>query len=908
MAILDDFTINTTLKTVRHTSGTTVYSVNALYSAIKDFEDNAANMDDEVIMTAQTPTEYTIVNGWFIDYPSTNYLNGGAITTSGYLNEIQRIVTTNAGTDPIPTDIGKTVTPATTGTAGPLLHYDLDENDDGTQVNVWYVRSGDTIAYTGAMTITAGTGAQTPSTSVDGEEIFTNVYSFGTITATVSPQFYIEQVLAGGDHRLIEWVANSNFSRGNMDVLVRTQVEGATNGLDALLITIRQPGTTYDSSEQTLNGGRNPFALNAADDPDNLLSEWYFLFDGETGTDIAVGDTLTADAKSWYCEVVEVGYFTDTATGYVGVRGLNESRDAVADNDAFTSSGTGTAVVNGLPGDKLIGYDAEAVAMTTIGQIVTGGTSGAKSRLVGIDDNGTTGYLCLANDLNYASGTIDYAEDTTYYDVYTNNETITGSAEGSLTVDLLGGSSPLDLQLAIAGMTGKVEYVFQHGSLGVAGGHSLTVGMHVTQAVSGATGVITRVDGNTIYIGNTSIDFDNTNAINDDDSAGTGTPNSTPAWSDSHTVLKNFTQSPTRNYDLIVFLNGETVQRGYDFSKFRTGDGSTFQFNKYNLTGAALVRTPVDGQFYLSAYFDLDTPTNTYDKIGKRSAPIGNFAGGTWFCARGVWLEDVAGADANRLQLIDSDGVVRNPPIQVNVVQGNTLSGDRVFVVEDDGTGKTKKTTYNSHASNNVAGDTTFDVDGTPSILTDTPTVPILRVVDVSSTSAQLKEHRYRVASWTGDTFTLAAASTGTITVANAAGTTLIDSSATFQTNGVEPGDMVRNVTDGSISQVESVDSEIQLTTKKLEGGAENDYDAADSYEVNTLAVTYVAADTAYVPYIDRLATGTSETVTVIYTADRNLIGKCRNKGTIFAFTGTGSLNNTGATITTVRTPDTIAT
>jgi hypothetical protein len=907
MAILDDFTINTTLKTIRHTSGVTVYSVNALYSAVKDFEDNAGNMDDEVIMTASTATEYELPNGYFMDYPSTNFLNGGAITTTGYTAEIQRVVTTDAGTNPVPSDIGLNV--VATGGSGPLLHYDLDENDAGDSVNVWYVRTGSATALSGTIEVTTagGTGTQTVSTSNDGEEVFTNVYSFGTITATVAPQFYIEQVLAGGDHRLIEWVANSNFSRGNMDVLVRTQVEGATSGLDNLLITIRQPGTTYDSSEQTLNGQRNPFALNAADDPDNLLSEWYFLFDGEAGTDIAVGDTLTADAKAWYCEVVEVGYFTDTATGYVGVRGLNESRDAVADNDAFTSSGTGTAVVNGTPGDRIVGYDAESVAMTTIGQIVTGGTSLAKSRLVGIDDNGTNGYLCLANDINNG-GTIDYAEDSTYYDLYVNDETVTGSTEGSLTLDLTGGASPLNLQLAIAGMTGKVDYVFQHGSLGVAGGHSLAVGMHVTQAVSGATGVVTRVDGNTIYLGNTSIDFDNTNAINDDDSAGTGTPNSTPAWSDSHTVLRNFTQATARPYDLIVFLNGETVQRGYDFSKFRTGDGSTYQFNKYNLDTAALVRTPVNGQFYLSAYFDVDTPTNTYDKIGKRSAPIGNFAGGKWFCARGVWLEDVAGADSNALQLIDSDGVVRDPPIQVTISQTVTASGDRVFVVEDNGSGLTSKTTYNSHASNNTAGSTTFEVDGTPVIRTDTPTVPILRVVDDSSTSATMKEHRYRCASWTGNIYTLATASTGTVTVANAAGTTLIDSSATFVTDGVEQGDMIRLTTDGAISQVESVDSEIQLTTKIPEGGAENDYDAADAYEINTLAVSYVAADTAYTPYIDEIATGATTSVTVIFETNRNLLGKARQKGVIFAFTGSGSLTNTGATIATVRTPDLIAT
>lgn len=883
MAILDDFTINTTLKTVRHTSGTTVYSVNALYSAIKDFEDNAANMDDEVIMTAQTPTEYTIVNGWFIDNVSTTYLNGGAITSNGYAAEVQRVVTTNAGTDPVAGDIGDTIT--ATGGSGPLLHYDLDINDDGTQVNAWYIRTGSGTALSGAMT-GAGVGAQTVSTSVDGEEIWANVYHLGTVTNNPAPQFYIEQLLNGADHRLIEWVANSNFSRGNLDVLVRVQVEGALIDTGKLLITNRQPGDLYDSTEVTVTGGRNPMPLNSATDADNASSEYYILYDNEAVAGFAAGETITADSKAWYAEIVSV--VDNGTTGILGLRGLNQSIDLVVDNDAFTSSGTGTANVNGTPGDRVIAYNAETVGFTTLGQVVTDAT-GAKGTLRGIQDDGATGLLCT--QVNN-----DFRADNNYYDLFTEDDIITGSSEGSATVDL----ATTNLQLGVSGFN-DIDIVFQHGSIS-ATGHNLSAGMHVTQGSE--TGTITKVDGATLYIGNTSADFINVTAINDDDSASSGTSDST--WTDSHTLTQAFQQGASNNYDVVVFCNNRTVSQIYEYFKYVTGDGSSFQMQKYNLISAVLTRTPVDGQFYLSAYFDDDTPGNTYDKIGKRTAPLGTFAGGTLFAARGIWLDSVASADATKFQLIDSDNATQDPPNFVTVSQANTISGDRVFIVEDDGAGKTKKDTYISDNTLNVAGDTTFVI--TTTIRTDTPTSPILRVVDTSSTSAQLKEHRYRIASWTASTFTLATASTGTITVANVAGNTLIDSSATFITDGVEPGDMVRNTTDGSISQVESVDSEIQLTTKILEGGAENDYDAADSYEINTLVVTYDNTDTAYTPYVDQLATTTTTSVTVIYAADRNLIGKCRNKGVIFAFTGTGDLTSSGATISTVRNADTIAT
>lgn len=74
--------------------------------------------------------------------------------------------------------------------------------------------------------------------------------------------------------------------------------------------------------------------------------------------------------------------------------------------------------------------------------------------------------------------------------------------------------------------------------------------------------------------------------------------------------------------------------------------------------------------------------------------------------------------------------------------------------------------------------------------------------------------------------------SEGTVTTANGAGTTLIDSGATFQTDGVERGAVVINFTDQSITEVLSVDSETQLTTRVLRAGTDNDYDSSDAYKV----------------------------------------------------------------------------
>jgi len=80
MAIQDDFTLDYTAKTITHTAGTTRYHVNALYSWLMDLFDDAGQMDDTVPMSAQTPVEYTLINGWtFGSDADLGYLYGGSI-------------------------------------------------------------------------------------------------------------------------------------------------------------------------------------------------------------------------------------------------------------------------------------------------------------------------------------------------------------------------------------------------------------------------------------------------------------------------------------------------------------------------------------------------------------------------------------------------------------------------------------------------------------------------------------------------------------------------------------------------------------------------------------------------------------------------------------------------------------
>jgi len=67
MALTNVYTINTTRKTIKYTSGGAVDLVRDLYSWLMDQFDELGVLDDTIPMSAQTPTEFSLINGWFID-------------------------------------------------------------------------------------------------------------------------------------------------------------------------------------------------------------------------------------------------------------------------------------------------------------------------------------------------------------------------------------------------------------------------------------------------------------------------------------------------------------------------------------------------------------------------------------------------------------------------------------------------------------------------------------------------------------------------------------------------------------------------------------------------------------------------------------------------------------------------
>lgn len=305
-------------------------------------------------------------------------------------------------------------------------------------------------------------------------------------------------------------------------------------------------------------------------------------------------------------------------------------------------------------------------------------------------------------------------------------------------------------------------------------------------------------------------------------------------------------------------------------------------------TVVAGVVTPLYGEEYVIAY-------TGYAPV--KVSPFGSFAGGKLFGARGVWVESMSSLDLMNYQLIDSNGITESPPTFAIISITSVVAGDRVTMFRTTVGTTINKAMYLSGAGN-LAGNSTYETS--LAIANDTPSSGVLRLV----TFASSVEYRLRYASYTGTTFTLVTAYAGNTTAAGGT-STITDAGATFLANDIHYGDIVRNSTTGEWAQVVSVDNNTQITTTPISSGI---WGLGDGYEFNTLPVTFInGVDTAYVPFLDEQATGTTVTVTVIYVSDRTVVARVRKKG-IIPDEKTGTVVSTGLSIGATRTTDTIVT
>jgi hypothetical protein len=229
-----------------------------------------------------------------------------------------------------------------------------------------------------------------------------------------------------------------------------------------------------------------------------------------------------------------------------------------------------------------------------------------------------------------------------------------------------------------------------------------------------------------------------------------------------------------------------------------------------------------------------------------------------------------------------------------------------MVALEDGTTGLPDKTQYTSHNTNNSQSDSTFERDS-GNFPNDTPSAGYVIVIDTSAN----EEHMYRYTSWSGTVLTLATEVTGAADTGTS-GTTLHDT-GNFAT-GVQKGDIIRNITDSnSWCYVVSVDSNDQVTTTVLSSG--NGWDVADSYEINSLVVTYDNTDKFYIPYLMGIedngtdAAPGSMTDTLTAVSDRAVVIRVRNVEEslyeIIPFVTTSDIDDeTGMSVAVIRNVD----
>jgi len=359
MAVSNDFSLDTANRIIKHTAGTTVYSSNQLYSQIQDWMDDASYMDFTPPMSAQTPTDYQIINGWYLDEGLTNtgaanncieWLNGGAITTNGYNLVIYRLTFGVTYTNAVAGDIGKTVQNAGVTNTGTLLAYD-------NTAKIWWVRKVLGTFVAEAVTIvTAGTGAGTITVVDTGEMAWPNIYTLGSIDTTGAlQQIYIVQNKL---HAKIWGAAGTAdptpAASRHIDILIKTKSVGLAIDSGNLTLFLRNypaAGTNtdlYDNFALTALTGRNAVPLATSADLNNSTATATI----STYTDIKivfVNGTVTYSATTGAFTALEAV----TWTGGSGVF-INQT----------TTSGAGTMTLGNITG-----------TLVTNTLVLTGGTS-----------------------------------------------------------------------------------------------------------------------------------------------------------------------------------------------------------------------------------------------------------------------------------------------------------------------------------------------------------------------------------------------------------------------------------------------------------------------------------------------------------------------------------------------------
>lgn len=806
-------------------SGTTgTYSMNQLYSALMDHFDEPARMDNPSPMSAQTPVEYTTgiidagdVEPWYISYDLMQHMYGGALRTSGWTR------TQDVATGIVVVEVASATNSISSTDEG--LDISHTDGDSGTLLEV--ISNGGTSDFlvirpdssaignsfdntTGTLTCNAQTATSITTAAVTGEQIWANLYSIGTIEDDT--HIYLYQGTIGDNNRVRVYGVNDAtqdwWGDGHIDICVPIRNWKAASApiIDGGYVTAyARKGTTeyafFEAANSTTSGGRNPVPLGTKADLNNTTGTRVFTLGGATGN-FNVGDEIQGDTSSARAIItavtnpgatptLEYYLIDDPLTDFNGTEAITNNDDTGAATSSGATAANGPALSTW--------FTNNAFPSVTFGNTTFDTDDDATSEYYGITIN------CNSNPLTEVYEWLKYITGRGY----TTKLHVTGASTGIEGEQYIGA----DVYLAYSG---------------VVSGGTIVEGDDVTQATTGATGVVISHDttNKVILLRNARGSFNTTNVITSTDNSGAVTANT-----------------------------------------------------------AAVAFAP------------------------NAVSPFGTFAGGTFFGARGVLLSNWIGADENSFQLTPIEGGTKSRPIAITLTASNLVGGaetatdsDRIAIFRLSG-GNINKTEYSSDGTG-AAGATSLVVD--TGITQDTPGKTTGGIVRIRDNSNNNKEYRLRFSSWATSTFTLASVSlTGNISSINSTSVTATGD----QLDGLLRGDLLYNATTGHVAYVTSVNAGTNTVT----------YAPADpgspvignTLDFNVLPIAMDTLDDVYVPLLDKYATASTASTSIVYSSQIDFRVVCRNSANatkIVPFTTDDSTTGTDRSAAVVRTTDTIIT
>ncbi len=863
-------------------------AVNELYSAIQDQIDEPSFMTSKNPMSAETPELYTMRNGWFIDARSTEWLDGSAIQTNGWAENVIAAISFDATTMFVAADIGRTITGGTTGDTGVILGFDDRYTID--DAGVVYIRPDDsatdlfdnpTEAYTvgGSSAAGAFTATFDAAGARSGENLIANPFTLGALV--VNTELYIYQDSArvvsrevNPAERLQFWLTDTTVEEGHIDILLTVQEAGQLIDNGLINIYARRSTSLYDHFQSNQSGGtRTPVPI--AQGNDNLNDS-----DGNramTVTGIAgnfsVGDRIEDDTDPTIRAVLTFVSGSDFEYFLIGDP-LNDFTGATGSLNNLDDTGTATAAaptnVNGaLPAGMSVAFGQTSVDISN--------GNGARPYSITIDVNSQPlaemyPHICKFLLRNGATATLNNEPGETYKGnairVDYNNQAGGAWSEGTLIYGQ--DSTPQPIARVIA------------------------------DDDQGATG--------TLMLSSIKGIFADTEQIGDD-------PTSPTVTADLTTATQVSIAGQTPKVSPFGTLAGGNFFGAIGVVLINVQGGEATNYQLIDNLGVTQIPPSVIS-VAVSSILARSEGTATSADAGT----VLNDTAAT-FIADGVEVDDIVWniRDGSRAKV-----TIVNSEIQLthSALAGGLddswdqgpddeyaiMYGDTALVVRVDGSGDIIENAIVSHATNNTIGLTTFEAD--PAVPTDTPDAGVIHVVD----TGLINDFRYRYASRTTTVFTFVvptdATGSPTTTDATSGVEEMFDTAADFAGAAipVQVGDTIRNTTDGGVGVITGVFKE-RLTHTPLTGGTNDDWNTGDTYLINALVQAYDGSDTAYVPVIDarNITEGTTQlSNTLTFDTSFDVSVRVRQSGKMIDFISAGNVGSGGLTVSAVRNPDTI--